>query len=46
MVAMTMTEGNLAAAPLLAVEVLSPSTRLIDLDVKHERFQRGDCPCY
>lgn len=41
-----LTERNLPAAPVLAVEVLSPSTRLIDLNVKHERFQRGGCPSY
>lgn len=41
-----LTERNLPTAPVLAVEVLSPSTRLFDLHVKHERFQRGGCPSY
>lgn len=37
-------ERNLPTAPVLAVKVLSPGTRLFDLNVKHERFQRGGCP--
>lgn len=32
--------------PVLAVEVLSPSTRLIDLNLKKERYRRADCPSY
>ena len=34
------TRKNLPAAPLLAVEVLSPSTRAFDLHAKRERFER------
>lgn len=39
-------EKNLPAAPLLAVEVLSPSTRGIDLLLKKERLERAGCPSY
>lgn len=35
-----LTERNLPAAPLLAVEVLSPSTRLIDLNTKKAAYER------
>lgn len=41
-----LTEKNLPTAPLLAVEVLSPSTRNIDLSVKFARFERAGCPSY
>jgi len=34
-------EANLPAAPVLAVEILSPSTRLIDLNLKRERYRRA-----
>lgn len=37
---------DLPAAPVLAVEVLSPSTRHIDLDLKRARYQRAGCPSY
>ncbi|HMR14329.1 MAG TPA: Uma2 family endonuclease [Arachnia sp.] len=37
---------DLPAAPLLAVEVLSPSTRGVDLLLKKERLQRAGCPHY
>lgn len=36
-----LTEKDLPGAPELAVEVLSPSTRLIDLNNKRERFERA-----
>jgi Uma2 family endonuclease len=41
-----LTERNLAAAPLLAVEVLSPSTRLFDLWTKRERYARAGTAAY
>lgn len=40
------TERDLPVPPLLAVEVLSPSTRGIDLMLKKERLQRAGCPHY
>ncbi|WP_454301594.1 Uma2 family endonuclease [Salana multivorans] len=40
------TEIDLPAPPLLAVEVLSPSTRGIDLLLKRERLQRAGCRHY
>lgn len=40
------TEADLPTAPLLAVEVLSPSTRGIDLLLKKDRLQRAGCPNY
>jgi Uma2 family endonuclease len=41
-----LTERNLPAAPVLAVEVLSDSARGIDLLLKRERLQRARCPTY
>lgn len=41
-----LTERNLPTAPLLAVEVLSPSTRLIDLNLKRARYEQAGCPSY
>jgi Uma2 family endonuclease len=41
-----LTEGNLPAPPVLAVEVLSPNTRLIDLNLKRARFEMAGCPSY
>lgn len=41
-----LTERDLPAAPLLAVEVLSPSTKLIDLNVKKDRFRRAGTAAY
>lgn len=41
-----LTERNLPAPPVLAVEVLSDSTRGIDLLLKRERLQRARCPAY
>lgn len=40
------TERDLPTAPLLAVEVLSPSTRAYDLLLKKDRLQRARCPHY
>lgn len=41
-----LTDVNLPAAPELAVEVLSGSTRLFDLNVKKARFERAGMPCF
>lgn len=41
-----LTQRNLPAAPVLAVEVLSPSTRLIDLNLKHARYQVAEVGSY
>lgn len=41
-----LTEKDLPTAPLLAIEVLSPSTRLVDLTLKHARFEAAGCPAY
>jgi Uma2 family endonuclease len=40
------TERDLPTAPLLAVEVLTPSTRLIDLLLKHSRFEEAGAGSY
>ncbi len=40
------TERDLPTAPLLAVEVLSPSTRRIDLTLKRDRYQAAGCRSY
>jgi Uma2 family endonuclease len=40
------TERDLPVAPLLAVEVLSPSTRGIDLLLKKDRLERAGCAHY
>jgi len=40
------TELNLPAPPLLAVEVLSPSTRRVDLVLKKERYERAGIASY
>lgn len=40
------TESDLPAAPLLAVEVLSPSSRGVDLLLKKDRLERAGCPHY
>lgn len=37
---------NLPVAPLLAVEILSPSTRRFDLMVKRSRLEAAGCPAY
>ena len=40
------TEKDLPGAPLLAVEILSPSTRLIDLNLKKARYEIAGCDHY
>lgn len=40
------TERDLPVAPVLAVEVLSPSTRRIDLTLKKSRLEEAGCPHY
>jgi Uma2 family endonuclease len=40
------TRKELPGPPLLAVEVLSPSTRRFDLLVKRDRLQQAGCPSY
>jgi Uma2 family endonuclease len=40
------TEKNLPVPPLLAVEILSPSTRAIDLLLKRERYERAAVASY
>lgn len=40
------TDRDLPVAPLLAVEVLSPSTRRFDLLVKRDRYEQAGCPSY
>ena len=37
---------ELPAAPLLAIEILSPSTRGVDLTLKRSRFEEAGCPSY
>jgi len=32
--------------PLLAVEILSPNTRHVDLSLKRARYEAADCPTY
>jgi Uma2 family endonuclease len=41
-----LTDKNLPTAPVLAVEVLSPSGRLIDLNLKRAAYQRMGTPSY
>lgn len=41
-----LTEKNLPTAPLLAVEVLSPSTTLYDLNTKKAAYERMGVPSY
>ena len=41
-----LTERNLPAAPVLAIEVLSPSTRRIDLGTKRLAFEAAGVPSY
>jgi Uma2 family endonuclease len=41
-----LTVRDLPAAPVLAVEVLSPSTRRVDLMLKRSRFEAAGCPSY
>lgn len=39
-------DRDLPRAPLLAVEVLSPSTRAVDLTLKRSRYEAAGCPSY
>ncbi len=41
-----LTEKNLPAAPMLAVEVLSPTRRLVDLNLKRAAYERMGTPSY
>lgn len=41
-----LTEKNLPAAPMLAVEILSPSSRLVDLSLKKAAYERAAIPSY
>jgi Uma2 family endonuclease len=41
-----LTERDLPTAPMLAVEVLSPSTRRFDLMLKRSRYESAGCPAY
>ena len=43
---MDLTERDLPTAPVLAVEVLSPSTRRIDLTLKRSGFEAAGCDSY
>jgi Uma2 family endonuclease len=40
------TDRDLPTAPLLVVEVLSPSTRRIDRMLKYARYEAAGCPSY
>lgn len=40
------TDKNLPKAPVLAVEILSPSTRLLDLNLKKARYERAGVASY
>jgi len=40
------TDKNLPGSPLLAIEVLSPSTRLFDLGRKQSLLEEAGCPSY
>ncbi len=40
------TSRDLPVAPVLAVEILSPSTKHIDLMLKRSRFEAAGCPSY
>ncbi len=39
-------ERDLPTAPLLAIEVLSLSTRRVDLLLTHDRYRAAGCPAY
>jgi Uma2 family endonuclease len=41
-----LTDKDLPGPPALAVEVLSPSTRIYDLTAKRERFERAGTPSF
>ena len=40
------TDRDLPTAPLLAIEILSPSTRRVDLTLKRSRLEAAGCPSY
>ena len=40
------TARDLPTAPLLAIEILSPSTRHVDLTLKRSRLEAAGCPSY
>lgn len=40
------TDHDLPTAPLLAVEILSPSTRFVDTSLKRARYEAAACPSY
>ena len=40
------TESGLPGVPVLAVEVLSPSTRLMDINLKRARYEEAGIPHY
>ena len=42
----TFTDRRVVGAPKLAVEILSPSTRLYDLNTKKSALERAGCPAY
>lgn len=39
-------DKGIVAAPVLAVEVLSPSTQMVDRNLKFQRFERAQVPSY
>ena len=41
-----LTEKDLPVAPVLVIEVLSPSTRRVDLTLKRSRYEDAGCPSY
>lgn len=41
-----LTDADLPTAPVLAIEILSPSTRRLDLVLKRDRLERAACPSY
>jgi Uma2 family endonuclease len=42
----TLAGRKMVGLPVLAIEVLSPSTRLIDLNLKHAAFERAEVGSY
>lgn len=44
--AASIAESRIEGPPVLAVEVLSPSTRHFDLSLKHARYEAAGCPNY
>ena len=41
-----LTDRDLPTAPSLAIEILSPSTRHVDLTLKRARYEAAGCPSY